>query len=96
MARKSLTGKVISDKMAKTRVVAIERVYAHPVYKKVMRRLIKVHAHDEKNVSRPGDYVLMRETRPFSKTKRWEITEVTKPAAAVVTPAQKNTNGAIQ
>lgn len=82
MARKILQGKVVSDKMAKTRVVEIERVFAHPKYKKVMRRTTKFHVHDEKNASRAGDYVTISETKPLSKTKRWEVLAITKSAGA--------------
>ncbi|MDI6757047.1 MAG: 30S ribosomal protein S17 [Endomicrobiia bacterium] len=82
MARKILQGKVVSDKMVKTRVVEIERVFAHPKYQKVMRRTTKVHVHDENNASRAGDYVTISETKPLSKTKRWEVLSVTKSAGA--------------
>lgn len=82
MARKILQGQIVSDKMEKTRVVSIKRVFSHPKYGKVMRRATKVHAHDEKNASHTGDYVTIRETRPVSKSKRWEVLSITKSAGA--------------
>jgi small subunit ribosomal protein S17 len=69
-------GVVVSDKMAKTRVVLIERVYRHPRYQRVIRRAKRFKAHDEGNVSRTGDRVLIEETRPVSKEKRWRIREI--------------------
>lgn len=79
---KILTGKVVSDKMNKTRVVEIERVFSHPKYEKVLRRKTRVYAHDEKNQSRVNDLVRIMQTRPLSKLKRWRLVEVTKPAQA--------------
>lgn len=69
-------GVVVSDKMAKTRVVLIERVYRHPRYQRVIRRAKRFKAHDEGNVSRTGDRVLIEEARPLSKEKRWRIREI--------------------
>ena len=69
-------GVVVSDKMAKTRVVLIERVYRHPRYQRVIRRTKRFKAHDEGNASRAGDRVLIEETRPLSKEKRWRIREI--------------------
>jgi small subunit ribosomal protein S17 len=66
-------GVVVSDKMAKTRVVLIERVYRHPRYERVIRRTKRLKAHDEGNASKVGDRVLLEETRPLSKEKRWRI-----------------------
>jgi len=67
---------VVSDKMTKTRVVLIERVYRHPRYERVVRRSKKLKAHDEANASKVGDRVLIEETRPLSKEKRWQIRQV--------------------
>ncbi|RKY39731.1 MAG: 30S ribosomal protein S17 [Candidatus Omnitrophota bacterium] len=73
---KERIGVVVSDKMNKTRVVQVERLVAHPVYKKIIRRLSKFKAHDEENKSKVGDKVRIRETRPLSKEKRWRIVEI--------------------
>lgn len=69
-------GVVISDKMAKTRVVLIERVYRHPRYERVIRRTKRLKAHDEGNGSKVGDRVLLEETRPLSREKRWRIRDI--------------------
>jgi len=74
--RKTLIGKVVSDKMDKTIVVAIETNVAHPIYKKTVKRTLKVKAHDEENVCNVGDKVKIMETRPLSKDKRWRLVEV--------------------
>lgn len=74
--RKTRTGKVVSDKMDKTIVVAIVDNIKHPKYGKVMHRTVKVHAHDEKNECGIGDKVSVMETRPLSKTKRWRLVEI--------------------
>ena len=74
--RKSREGVVVSDAMQKTRVVRIERVYRHPKYQRVIRMSKKLKAHDENNESRIGDRVLIEETRPMSKEKRWRIRKV--------------------
>ncbi len=74
--RKTRTGKVVSDKMDKTIVVAIEDSFKHPKFGKVMKRTIKVHAHDEKNECGVGDVVEVMETRPLSATKRWRLVEI--------------------
>ncbi len=71
--RKTRVGRVVSDKMDKTVVVAIEKKVMHPVYKKYVRRRTKFQAHDEQNECRIGDTVLIEETRPLSKTKRWRV-----------------------
>jgi small subunit ribosomal protein S17 len=73
---RSLVGRVVSDKMNKTRTVLIERQVQHGVYGKYLRRSTKVHAHDEANASREGDYVRITECRPLSKTKSWTISEI--------------------
>jgi len=69
-------GKVVSDKMEKTIVVEIERKFAHPLYKKMVRRHKKVKAHDQNNVCKMGDVVMIKESKPFSKTKKWVLDKV--------------------
>jgi len=78
--RKSMTGTVVSDKMDKTIVVSVDFTYRHPLYKKILRRLKKYKAHDENNEARIGDKVLISETRPLSKTKRWKLVKIVKKA----------------
>jgi small subunit ribosomal protein S17 len=73
--RKTRIGTVVSDKMNKTVVVAVERRYAHPLYGKRVTRTKKYHAHDENNEYRSGDIVRIMETRPLSKLKRWRVIE---------------------
>ena len=74
--RKERTGEVISDKMAKTIIVRVERRFRHPQFKKVVTSYKKVVAHDEKGEAKIGDRVRIEETRPLSKTKRWRLVEV--------------------
>ncbi len=74
--RKVRIGTVVSDKMDKTVVVAIESIVTHPVYKKQMRRTTKFKAHDENNECKVGDKVQIMETRPLSKDKRWRVVEI--------------------
>ena len=74
--RRERTGTVVSDKMTKTVVVRVEQVYRHPRYEKVVRRSRKFYAHDEAGAARLGDLVRIRETRPLSKRKRWNVVEV--------------------
>ena len=71
-------GVVTSDKMAKTRVVRVERLVQHSLYKKTMKLRTKFYAHDEKNASKTGDKVKIRESRPLSRTKRWTVIEIIK------------------
>ena len=78
--RKTRVGKVISDKMGKTIVVAIEDNVKHPLYKKIVKRTYKLKAHDENNECRIGDRVKVMETRPLSKDKRWRLVEVVEKA----------------
>ena len=75
-SRKTRVGKVVSDKMDKTVVVAIEDRVAHPLYKKIVGRTYKLKAHDEKNECGVGDIVKVMETRPLSKDKRWRVVEI--------------------
>lgn len=74
--RKTRVGRVVSDKMDKTVVVAIEDSYRHPLYKKIIRRTVKFKAHDERNECNVGDRVMIMETRPLSKSKRWRVVEI--------------------
>lgn len=75
MSKKIYTGKVISNKMDKTVVVAVTRLFQHPVYKKTVKRVTKFKAHDENNRCQVGDMVKIIETRPLSKEKRWMVIE---------------------
>ena len=74
--RKTRTGKVVSDKMDKTIVVAVEDHVKHPLYNKIVKRTYKLKAHDENNECNIGDKVKVMETRPLSKDKRWRLVEV--------------------
>ena len=74
--RKTRTGKVVSDKMDKTIVVAVENHVRHPLYNKIVKRTYKLKAHDENNECNIGDTVKVMETRPLSKDKRWRLVEV--------------------
>ena len=74
--RKTRIGKVVSNKMDKTIVVAIEDHVKHPLYKKIVKRTYKLKAHDEKNECNIGDTVKVMETRPLSKDKRWRLVEI--------------------
>jgi len=74
--RKTMIGTVVSDKMDKTVVVAVETKVKHPVYKKTVKRTYKLKAHDEENSCKVGDKVKVMETRPLSKDKRWRVVEV--------------------
>jgi small subunit ribosomal protein S17 len=89
--RKERTGEVLSNKMAKTVVVQVQRRFRHPRYKKVVTQYKKFYAHDEKGEARTGDRVLIQETRPLSKLKRWRLVEILNraagEAAAPVAPA---------
>ena len=74
--RKTRTGKVVSDKMDKTVVVAVIDNVRHPLYKKIVKRTVKFTAHDEQNACGIGDTVMIMETRPISKDKRWRVVEI--------------------
>jgi small subunit ribosomal protein S17 len=80
--RKQRVGEVISNKMAKTIVVRVERRFAHAQYKKVVTAYKKLYAHDEKAEAKPGDTVRIEETRPLSKLKRWRLVEVVERSTA--------------
>ena len=74
--RKTKIGRVVSDKMDKTVVVAVESYRPHPLYKRAVRRIKKFKAHDEQNTCKIGDVVRIEETRPLSKEKRWRVLEI--------------------
>lgn len=78
--RKILRGIVKSDKMNKTRVVVVERMLQHPKFKKYYKKKTICYTHDEKNISREGDYVEIMETRPLSKLKRWRLVRILQPS----------------
>jgi small subunit ribosomal protein S17 len=80
---RTVTGRVVSDKMNKTITVLVERRVRHPIYGKYVTRSSKLHAHDEKNECKVGDLVTVYETRPQSKTKTWALLRVEERAAAV-------------
>ena len=75
-SRKTIVGKVVSNKMDKTIVVAMEDSVKHPLYKKVIKRTVKLKAHDENNECSIGDRVRVMETRPLSRDKRWRVVEI--------------------
>ncbi len=81
--RKQRVGEVISNKMAKTIVVRIQRRFSHPRYKKVVTEYNKFYAHDEKSEAKVGDRVCIEETRPLSRLKRWRLVEVVEKASGV-------------
>jgi small subunit ribosomal protein S17 len=85
MTDKTYIGKVVSNKMDKTVVVAITRLFQHPVYKKTVKKVSKFKAHDEKNECQIGDNVKIIETRPVSKDKRWLVLEILNKSARSVT-----------
>jgi small subunit ribosomal protein S17 len=78
---RTLTGRVLSNKMDKTITVVVERQVAHPLYKKIVRRRTKLHAHDEQNECHEGDLVMIEECRPLSRTKTWRLIKVMEKAA---------------
>lgn len=78
MPRKTYTGKVVSDKMDKTVVVAVTRLFQHPRYHKTVKRVTRFKAHDEANECRVGDTVSIAESRPLSRDKRWSVLKVLK------------------
>jgi len=78
---RTLTGRVLSNKMDKTITVVVERQVAHPLYKKILRRRTKLHAHDEQNECHEGDLVMIEECRPLSRTKTWRLIKVMEKAA---------------
>lgn len=80
---RTITGKVVSDKMDKTITVLVERRVKHPLYGKYLTRSTKLHAHDENNECNIGDVVAISESRPYSKTKTWKLQEVVEKAAEI-------------
>lgn len=74
--RQMKVGRVVSDKMQKTVVVAVDYLKPHPLYRKIIRKTSKFHAHDETDECRVGDLVRIAESRPMSRTKRWQVVEV--------------------
>jgi small subunit ribosomal protein S17 len=76
MPKKIYSGKVVSDKMDKTVVIAVTRLYQHPVYKKTVKKVTKFKAHDEENRCKLGDTVSIIETKPLSREKRWTVLEI--------------------
>jgi small subunit ribosomal protein S17 len=87
--RKTLIGKVVSTKMAKTIVIEVRRQKAHPFYKRVVARSKKFYAHDEEGTAHVGDFVKIEETRPLSKLKRWQLKEIVQRAALVAPVEEK-------
>ena len=81
--RRTLTGRVVSDKMDKTVAVLITRRVTHPLYGKIVTRSRKYHAHDEKNECHEGDLVTIEECRPLSRTKAWRVTQLVEKARVV-------------
>jgi len=77
---RTLSGRVVSDKMDKTVTVLVERKVMHPIYGKIVRRSQKFHAHDETNECHTGDIVLIQECRPLSRTKSWKVTQLVEKA----------------
>ena len=82
-AARTLTGKVVGDKMDKTVTVLVERKVMHALYGKIIRRTQKFHAHDEKNECHVGDTVLIQECRPLSRTKSWRVTQLVQKAVQI-------------
>lgn len=78
--KRQLVGSVVSDKMEKTVIVQVERLAKHRLYKKYIRRSTRFAAHDETNSCKPGDKVLISESRPLSKTKRWRVSQIVEKA----------------
>lgn len=79
-AERTVTGRVVSDKMEKSAIVMVERRVRHPLYGKYIRRSTKLHIHDENNDCREGDVVRIKECRPISRTKSWKLVEVVEKA----------------
>lgn len=84
---KIFVGHVVSDKMDKTVVVAVESYRSHPLYRKTIKRQVKLKAHDENNACHAGDVVRIAESRPLSKTKRWRVVEIISKEKVRVDPA---------
>src|SRR2546429_1056670 len=82
--RQQKVGRVVSDKMEKTRVVTVETLKKHRIYKRTYRQTKRFHVHDEENLSHVGDLVRIEECRPLSKLKRWRLVEILKPGSGIV------------
>lgn len=80
-SKRTVSGRVVSNRMDKTVTVAVERLEQHPLYGKFVRRTTKLHAHDENNECAPGDWVSIEECRPFSRIKSWRLVRVLEKAA---------------
>jgi len=74
--RKTLIGRVVSDRMNKTVTISVQRSIRHPLYRKIVKKTSKIWAHDEENACRAGDRVMVMSTRPLSKLKRWRVVEI--------------------
>jgi len=85
---RTLTGKVVSNKMNKTITVMVERIVTHPTYGKIMRRRSKIKAHDEQNTCQEGDNVVITQCRPLSRHKSWKLVEIIGRAGAAPTPIE--------
>ncbi|MEN2983929.1 MAG: 30S ribosomal protein S17 [Dictyoglomaceae bacterium] len=83
--RKEMIGRVVSAKMQKTIVVLVEKTFSHPLYKKTVKKLKKYKVHDEKQEAKEGDLVLIQETRPLSKEKRWRLVKILRKGEALPT-----------
>jgi len=81
--KQTKVGRVVSDKMDKTVVIAVDYLKPHPLYRKIIRKTNKFHAHDEQNSCKLGDVVRIEESRPLSKTKRWRVVEIVQRAEEV-------------
>jgi len=81
--KRTLTGRVVSDRMNKTRTVLVERSVTHPLYGKIMIRTKKYHVHDEANEAHAGDLVMIEECRPLSKTKAWRLSKLLEKSRAI-------------
>jgi len=85
---RTLTGRVVSNKMNKTITVMVERIVTHPTYGKIMRRRSKIKAHDEQNTCQEGDTVVITQCRPLSRHKSWKLVEIVSRAGAAPTPIE--------
>lgn len=92
---KTLSGTVINNKMMKTTVVEVESYHRHPIYKKNIKRQKKYKAHDPKGMSQPGDIVKIKQSRPLSKTKNWEVVEVVSRKGIIEKPEKVETSGEV-
>ncbi|MCX7846154.1 MAG: 30S ribosomal protein S17 [Dictyoglomaceae bacterium] len=93
--RKEMVGRVISAKMQKTIVVLVETTFSHPLYKKTIKKLKKYKVHDEKQEAKEGDLVLIQETRPLSKEKRWRLVKILRKGESLPTIEEVMEEGGI-